>query len=293
MVEEDREKPAETPLPLVVAWTRSVLYGACETLRVLEEIFFPHLCIYCGTRVDDEEVSRRAVPEVAICSDCQQRLIPPQWIGCLRCGRFEADEFPGRRCSRCTREEFEFDAVLPFGKYQDELRLAIFRMKTPRGEILARALAVMFYEYRKRLLQGVRADVIVPVPMHRFYRWRRGINNPDIIADVLGEKLGLPVEKHLLHCVRMTYSQREVSMEERRQNVRGVFAADPRAQLWTGKHALLVDDVVTTGATASEAAMVLKRDLGFRRVSVASIARAKGEIIPQKKATSHSPRAKK
>jgi ComF family protein len=115
-------------------------------------------------------------------------------------------------------------------------------------------------------------DLIVPVPLHRDrLRWR-GFNQSHLLARRLGQHFAVRVDPFLLIRARPTPPQVGLDESDRRRNVAGAFAA-PRPTALTGRSALLVDDVYTTGATVEECARVLKR-AGARRVDVLVLARA-------------------
>jgi len=117
-------------------------------------------------------------------------------------------------------------------------------------------------------------DVVLPVPMHWLRRLARGVNGPHLLAEVLAARLHLPLESRLLRCQRATRKQGTLMPTERRRNVRRAYRATPGRKL-AGARVLLVDDVMTTGATANEIARVLRR-AGAASVSLAVLARGVG-----------------
>jgi ComF family protein len=117
------------------------------------------------------------------------------------------------------------------------------------------------------------ADVIVPVPLYRSRLWSRRFNQSAMLARAVSRLSGVPVDNFLLARVKRTPSQVGLSPAQRRRNVAGAFRVlRPRAEL-AGKHVVVVDDVITTGATADACARVLKRG-GAARVDVLALARA-------------------
>ncbi|MCW5976627.1 MAG: ComF family protein [Bryobacteraceae bacterium] len=129
----------------------------------------------------------------------------------------------------------------------------------PLGKMMGAALPV-----------DERFDVIVPMPLHWWRRWRRGYNQARLLANVLSRRTGLPV-REAAQRKRATAAQAGLSNSERRRNVAGAFSSRRRAAL-EGRRVLLVDDVFTTGATASACAAALKR-AGAAHVSVLALAR--------------------
>jgi ComF family protein len=116
-------------------------------------------------------------------------------------------------------------------------------------------------------------DLILPMPLHARRLGRRGFNQALELARPLARAWGLPIEVDALRRVRDTPAQSELDAEARRRNVRGAFQA--REDAVSGRHVLLFDDVVTTGATVAEAGATLL-DAGARAVRVLAVARVPG-----------------
>ena len=164
---------------------------------------------------------------------------------------------------------------MPLGVYEDRLRDAILNAKRPAHEPLTMALGgLLAHRWQEELLQ-FRPDVIVPVPMYWLRRLLRGVNSPEILSAELSRVLGTPVARLLIR-QRNTLPQKELLPRERFKNVRGAFRLrGKRIARLEGSRVLLVDDILTTGATCSEAARVLKQ-AGVAAVAVAVVARALG-----------------
>jgi len=157
-------------------------------------------------------------------------------------------------------------------------------MKTDKTGILATSAARTFLDYRREELEAVQADYILPVPMHRYRREERGVNSPDIVAETIGQQLGIPVAANLVQRVRQTNLQHMLSQRGRANNIRDAFAIYSPNVLakfifrkflppLEGKMVLLVDDILTTGATCNEMTKVLLAS-GIKSVTVAVLARA-------------------
>jgi ComF family protein len=224
-------------------------------------------------------------------------LVPEHWVACRRCGAMLSGEDQSELsvedqsepsgedrsadgandldgCSMCRKPPLRFDAVVAIGQYQTNLREAILRMKRPRHDFLSRAMAGLLYQARSDQLAALHAEVIIPIPMYWIRRWRRGTNSAEVLARSLAQKLLLPARLKCLARTRDTLPQSGLPRKERFRNVRGAFRVRRPAGL-DGARVLLVDDVLTTGATASEAARVLKK-AGAAMVAVAVVARAHG-----------------
>jgi ComF family protein len=173
---------------------------------------------------------------------------------------------------QCHGTPLRFDAVVALGAYRDDLRQAVLRMKQPEGDPLSGAVARLLWLRRGEELTRFAADLIVPIPMHWARRLRRGTNSPERMAAVLGRHLKRPVTSGLLRWRRKTKLQSELPPKERFRNVRDAFRI-ARGRGVEGARILLIDDVLTTGATCSEAARTLKR-AGASMVGAAVVARA-------------------
>jgi ComF family protein len=239
-----------------------VFSAAEKTFCALFNRILPDECRVCGEVL--REVSR-----IPVCRRC---LSEPQPMTaeyfCVACrmpflNRFPLDETG--RCSLCRLGLSGFDEVFTYGSYEGSLRKLIHVFKyggvqplaTPFGAFLARVLP------RER-----RFDLIVPMPLHWRRRWERGFNQAALLAREISRRWNVPL-RHAVRRSRATMPQAGLTNAKRRANVRGVFKVKMRLD---GKSVLLVDDVLTTGATASACARALKR-AGASHVAVLALAR--------------------
>lgn len=170
-------------------------------------------------------------------------------------------------CTACRAGLRGFDHAASFGLYEGTLRTLIHLYKYSGMTPLARHLG----EYLNRLTPSDRKfDAVVPVPLHWRRQWERGFNQSELLARHVASSQGIPVIKALKRA-RATEVQAGLASAGRRRNMAGAFRARPRADL-TGKHLLLIDDVMTTGATAGACAVTLKR-AGAQSVSLLTVAR--------------------
>jgi ComF family protein len=158
------------------------------------------------------------------------------------------------------------------GTYDGPLRDAVLRTKKPAEHTLATALAELLWEQCGPRLIEFRPDVVAAVPMHWWHRLRRGGNAPDIVCDVLARRLRVLSAPNLLSRRRNTLPQSNLAHGRRRLNVRRAFRVG-RSYVLDKAKVLLVDDILTSGATAHEAAGTL-RAAGAAEVGVAVVARA-------------------
>ncbi len=236
---------------------------AKSCLGSLNDLVFPPRCAFCSEDMASPHNG------LFLCEGCQQSLAVEGRSFCLRCGATAAE---GTGCRQCRTARLQFEFVVPLGSYVGGLRDAVLCMKRPTGEMLAANVGRLFCLHRGGLLRERRPDVVVPVPMHWTRRLARGANSPEIVAEMIGNCVGAPVLSHGLVRTRATLPQKDLPPKSRVANVRGAFRASQQERL-RGASVLLVDDIVTTGATCNEAARIL-RAAGASRVGVAVIARA-------------------
>lgn len=237
------------------AWATAVL-----------DLLYPARCPLC----DRDLGAGRRDP---LCGDCfaaVERIEPPC---CSTCGlplpSFEPPALaPPRRCYACLTAPPAYDYARAACSYAGVLRDALHALKFGGNRALARPLATLVLEQHGGLL-GPHVDALVPVPLAAERARARGFNQSALLASHLAAASGLPTRPRWLSRRRATRPQTELTAGERSRNVADAFAASPRA---AGAHVVLVDDIVTTGATAAECARTL-RAAGVRTVGVLAVAR--------------------
>lgn len=241
------------------------LQGWC---RDVVGLLVPPRCANCGEALEPETAGR-------LCRACRRTLGPPVESACVRCAapQLVGVEY-GEECPECRGHDLQFDWTLALGRYQGPLREAVLRSKRPTGEPLTMALAELLWERHAANLRGRPIDAVVALPMHWRRRLRRGTNGAVVLADYLAHALELPRWRAVLVRRRATEVQAGLSRRQRWANVRGAFAVR-RTKRLKGRHVVLVDDVLTTGATASAAAKALRR-AGVASVGVVVVGRAAG-----------------
>lgn len=172
------------------------------------------------------------------------------------------------RCGLCRRGLSGFDAAYAYGLYDGQLRQMIRLLKYGKVRTLAGPLGRMLATAAPR---EYAYDLIVPMPMHWRRRWSRGFNQAELLARVVARSLGAPVTKNVRRR-KATPAQAGLTAHQRRSNMSGAFEIRTPTD-FRGKRILLVDDVLTTGASAAACARALKQ-AGAIHVAVLTVARA-------------------
>lgn len=218
----------------------------------LLNLIFPTACVKCHATILERRFG-------ALCSNCWNTLEPIRLPICPKCG-IPADAIEDQ-CRRCRIGENVFDFARSAVSYNDTAKEIVHRLKYSDRVSLAGPMARLL----KELLHDFSGDSVVPVPLHKIRERERGFNQAELIA----EKLGLRVEKHLVRRRKKTPTQTGLSRAARRRNLSAAFELQGDVR---GKRVILVDDVLTTGATVNEISRVLKRG-GAERVEVLTFAR--------------------
>ena len=233
--------------------------------RLAVDLLLPPRCARC-------DIDLLPPSPVLLCGACQDRLCDEGGGFCRRCGSPCPPDRPGTSCPHCCKAKFRFDSVVALGAYRGALREAILTMKHPRGEYLSRAVGQFLAIKKWSELRDFEPDCLIPIPMHWRRRIWRGVNSPHLLADELSGRIGVPTLSGALSRDRNTIPQKDLGHTDRFRNVRGAFALCGGYGL-RGARVLIVDDIMTSGATCSEVAKVLKEG-GVSAVSAVVVGRA-------------------
>ena len=205
-------------------------------IKAVTGIIYPFHCLTCRQKLGPAGNSD------LICQSCVNKIIPNTPPFCRERGRERL--YFDRAISACAYEGVIKEIIHSF-KYRHKIKL---------GNFLAGLMTDFIREYRLPLTQ---CDYIIPIPLSLTRLREREFNQAQIIAAKISESLQIPLLNNALKRVRHSRPQAELSREERLNNLKGAFAANNK-EIINGKNILLIDDVLTTGATASEASRVLK-----------------------------------
>jgi ComF family protein len=234
--------------------------------RAAFDLIYPPTCQLCQLQFGNEHEAEH------FCAHCCRELTHDPFLTCPRCALSVGpgvDVTDG--CPTCRGRRFHFERTIRLGRYESHLRDAVLRMKHQEGETLAETLGLLFAKSRMKELSEWKPDVIIPVPLHWWKRFKRGYNQSETLARSLSNVMGVPYQPRWLRRTRSTIEQSQLSATARRENLKGVFQMSRRASV-RDLRILLVDDVLTTGATSDSAAACVLKNKGAA-VACAIVAR--------------------
>ncbi len=230
-----------------------------ELAQKLLSKLFPSRCILCQQTVNHS---------FEVCPDCYQAL-PHNDVCCVRCALPLAEDINNAvLCGRCIQKTPVFDYAHSLFRYEDEVIGLVHQLKFGEKISYARSIGEMLLT--RLLATGEKPDCLLPVSLHKSRLRQRGFNQSIEISRVLAKKLDIPIEHAAVVRQRSTVAQTGLNAKQRQKNIRGAFSVVRKLNY---RHVLIVDDVMTTGATVNELAKVLKKNK-VERVGVLSIARA-------------------
>lgn len=234
-----------------------------ELRRVAEtiaDLVYPPRCPICD---------RVTVPECVPCRRCAEAVRLAVEPVCKRCGK-PLDDERTEFCLDCGKRRHAYCQGKAVFVYQGNIRQSMYRFKYANrreyAAYYAREAAALYQDW----VFKNQIEVIVPVPMYRWKKRRRGYNQAETFARALGRELGIPVDAGLVRRVRNTVPQKELNGGQRAANLKNAFQL--AADIVKYKKILLVDDIYTTGATLDECSQAIKAvhsaDIYFAAVCV-------------------------
>ena len=266
--------------------------GTRRLARIGIDAMFPLRCRQCESlyrpqavdlpQVEDEEkISFGNLMAPYLCRSCTAGYVAVHHPLCHRCGRpFRTDHAIDHTCPDCLGREIVYEAARAAGTFEEPLKTLIHQYKYQGRTELARPFGQLLWGAFKRFYDPMEFDVTIPVPLHWFRRYRRGFNQAALLLQQWhrhAADAGLHwnhhrVLNHVLVRRRRTAAQAGLGKEERTANLKGAFIVRC-AETVEGKRLLLIDDVLTTGATAVECARALM-NAGAAVVKILTLARA-------------------
>ena len=234
--------------------------GIVSRLRLVSGIFFQNGCIVCGRTTSS-----------AVCTDCSNSIRYIQQPYCTKCGQpFTTHSGISHVCYDCIKGKNKFTLSRAVFEYNGAIVKLIHRFKF--GDRVN--LSSFFSEELRKLYDAHFAakdiTAILPVPLSTHRLKHRSYNQTQLLAEALSRKLSIPVFPQVLEKIKETLPQSRLSAKKRRENVKDAYAVADRASL-KGKRVLLIDDVITTGATVNACTKALLH-AGIEQVYVTAIA---------------------
>lgn len=224
-------------------------------MNSLIDIIYPKTCLVCKTKLSKD------MPSVdnAVCAECWKNIkrnLPPF---CHCCGRrLKANNITRHICPSCIKRPLHFDRAFSVCVYEGVVKELIHKFKYESKDYLGLTLSRLMTEFIKEYnLPMDFVDVIIPVPLHKIRLREREFNQAQILSNHIASEFNKRVLDSCLLRHRYTKTQTELEENQRLLNVKDSFSVAKKGDI-KDKNVLLVDDVLTTGATSSEAAFALK-----------------------------------
>jgi len=243
----------------------STMTGAWNKFLAL---FYPEVCQICRAQ-------RATHSESYLCGACQNgkngiKRVEPPFCDC--CGLpFQGAITVDFECANCREQELQFRSARAAVEFTGVVKEIVHRYKYNQAAWFEPLLGDLLVSAASAGISPSEWDAIVPIPLHWTRLRGRTFNQSERIARHLSLATGIPINNHLLKRIRPTHTQTRLTRAERTENVKRAFAYRGPADL-EGARIILVDDVLTTGATASACAKLLKQN-GASIVDVWTVAR--------------------
>jgi len=223
---------------------------------------FPVSCELCGELLPVRNSE-------GVCGTCQKAISLIPAPHCLKCGRFSSEFM--KDCAVCRADSFHFDRVHAAVYYDGRAKELLRALKFGRRTLLVKPLLGVLERFARENNLASAWDGVLAVPMHHVQRFERGFNQAELLARGVSKIFGRPFLPGALVSKRAGRTQSKLGKTQRKENVKDLFRTGPGTDV-SGKKLLLVDDILTTGETASQCAKVMK-DAGAISVDVLVVAR--------------------
>ncbi len=245
-----------------------VLTAIRNTFSGLLDILYPRYCFACDNSLHEEG-------NTYICKNCLEEIEKTDAKRCVKCG-FELGigiTYSIKGCPECENSNLRFEKSFFVSDNKGALKNLIHQFKYNKHMCLVKPLGDLLINLLIHQDIMPEIDIVAPVPLHWRKKLERGFNQSELLAKKVCKKLSLPISTNNLCRIKNTLSQTQLSRTQRQKNVNGAFKIK-NPKLFFKKKALLIDDVLTTGITASECARNLK-NVGAKKVYLLALARSK------------------
>jgi ComF family protein len=237
-----------------------------DLFKGLRDLIYPSYCLSCKNKVKTTQ------EQDLVCFECWEKIeknLPPF---CLKCGRhLDTKAIQQNICPSCCKENFYFDRAFSPCKYSGSVKQLIHEFKYSGKDYLGKPLGSIMNTFIKNYSVPIEhLDFIIPVPLHSSRLREREFNQAEILSYQIAKEFKKEILSKTLVRNKSTQSQTELKIQERHKNVDNSFCVN-RPEFIKDANLLLIDDVLTTGATASQAAKALK-DAGAKIVLLMTLA---------------------
>ncbi|MEO8268915.1 MAG: double zinc ribbon domain-containing protein [Aureliella sp.] len=240
-------------------------FAANFRLQHLFNLVYPPECAWCQAPCDLNE---------RLCDGCRARFVSG-YYRCHKCAAPLPQVLPNQDCARCRQAKWRFSRVVTLAPYRGDMRRAIISMKRKRFEPLRRAMAdLLGQQLISEIKDSAALPLLIPVPYHWSHSFSSSANTSELLAQAIASNNGWPISQRIVRRTRKTLKQGLLSWAERKINVRHAFSVGSSKSI-QDRQVWLVDDVMTSGATAAELARLLLKS-GAAQVNVAVVARGTG-----------------
>ena len=213
-------------------------------------MLYPQTCCFCGK-----------VCGKHVCPDCAKALQYIREPVCEKCGK-PISSGATKLCFDCSKTTHAFEQGKSLWLHQGIVRWSIYQFKYHNRRIHGAFFADEMHRHFGEQIREWGIDTIIPVPLHRKRKKRRGYNQAEIVAKKLGERMRIPVDTKAVIRKKKTIAQKELSHYEREKNIKGAFEVVRVKK--NVKNILIIDDIYTTGNTMNELAKTLRKKGDFR-----------------------------
>ena len=217
-------------------------------LDYLLNLLFPAKCIICDNHIQKS----------GVCNECWGKftfITKPYCAICSHPFAYENDE--DMVCGHCLMHKPAYDKAISILKYDDFCKKLVHRFKYQDQLHILDYLTSLMMNMGKGVIE--QADIIIPVSMHKYKLLKRGYNQAALLAMNIAKKSNITYLPELMHRTKNIQSQADLTKKQRAQNIKNSFALNPKLKnKISGKRILLIDDVITTGATIAECCKVIK-----------------------------------
>lgn len=234
---------------------------------VISDLLFPRQCENCMKVMDHKN-------RTYLCATCYQSI---RWVSDYACsgcaGIFQGIESSEPWfCQSCKNEKRAYDSCVAVSLYEGCIKNLIQKFKFSKAEYLAHTLQFIFIKNIPKRIQEASADLILSVPLHPLKLKERGFNQSLYFAQIFSRNFWIPLLTKGLHRIKYSTGQTLQDKKSRIENIRDSFRV-PHPEKIKGQKIILVDDVMTTGATVQECSKMLK-NAGAKSITILVLARS-------------------